>query len=348
MGNEEEAKEKKRILTKLTGFTGSGYRGIQSDEDYVSDYSGSNMQIQRQESDKKNNSKNKNSQPTEEEEEEEIEEEEEVEEEVENNEEEISEKPTVEETVIEDSDNKVPYTFYWSEGGTNVKVTGTFSNWKETYKMAKDPSDQVFKITIKLKKSKHEYKFIVDDKWKYSNKQPKINDGRGNTNNFIDLTNYRSSKRSSNHDKKEGVKKTKIIKKIKKIHKKINKKKEDQKIKNTINENNKMTGGYGCVFPKREELNEETKPTQDAYMDCFRMDEATNQGIIGRAKFLKYKKNDCYNGDKSYEDLLYSPHVNLNHTLTACNDEDNLLHIGLSHRFRDKDCTFIYYSHLNQ
>ena len=27
--DEEEAKEKKRILTKLSGFTGSGYRGIQ-------------------------------------------------------------------------------------------------------------------------------------------------------------------------------------------------------------------------------------------------------------------------------------------------------------------------------
>ena len=102
------------------------------------------------------------------------------------------------------------------------------------------------------------------------------------------------------------------------------------------------------MFPNKDQLNDEIKETHEAFKDCFIMDEATNQGFIGRAKFLSYKKEDCYNGEKSYVPLLYSPHVNLNHTLTTCYDEENLMHVGLSHRFRDKDCTFIYYSHINE
>ena len=108
--------------------------------------------------------------------------------------------------------------------------------------MAKDPKDQVFKITIKLKRGKHEYKFIVDDQWRCSNEKPKINDGKGNINNFIDLTNYQTSKRSSNQDKNVVVKKKHIIKKIKKIHKKNSKKKDkiiDEKKKENKNENKK-------------------------------------------------------------------------------------------------------------
>lgn len=341
MGNEEEAKEKKRVLTKLTCFAGSGYRGIQSDDDYVSEYS-SNFQLSKPDTKeisygfKKNKHLEGSSGEEEEETEEEIEEEEE-----------ISEKPTMEETVTSE-DNEIPYIFHWNEGGTNVKLIGSFSKWKETYTMTQDPKDKIYKITLKLKRGKYEYKFIVDDKWRYSTNQQKIKDPRGNTNNFIDLTDYNIIKNLKNSiNNKQVTKKVIIKKKIKKLRKKRNKSKKKRNIEDNNEENIEKTGGYGCIFPRRNTFTEDANSKQDNYKDCFKINEGSNQKYIGREKYFKYKKNECFNGEKSFLPLLYSPHVNLNHTLTKCNNGENLVEIGLSSRFRDKDCTFVYYSHLD-
>ena len=348
MGNEEEAQEKKRILTKLTGFTGSGYRGLQSDDDYNSEFSTSNLQIEKKDSIKnkiQQNSENNNEKKLNIDDEEE---ESEVEEEIEEQEE-ISEKPTIEETVNEENEYFINHTFLWNEGGKNVKITGTFSNWKERFEMIKDPVDQSFKLTLKLKKIKYEYKFIVDGKWKYSKKQKIIRDKRGIKNNFIDLSTENNQKHQINEEKKivkKIIKKIKKIKKLKKIKNKSQKKIEESS-KNSIIEQQNLPK-YGCIFPEKKELNEETKIVQESYMDYFIMNNESNQKFIGRDKFLKYKINDCYNGEKSFIPLLYSPHVNLNHTLTVYEKDDDLLQVGLTSRFRDKDCTFVYYSHLNQ
>ena len=48
-----------------------------------------------------------------------------------------------------------------------------------------------FKCDINLPRQEIYFKFIVDDKWVFSNNYDKKDDGHYNINNYIDLTNYK-------------------------------------------------------------------------------------------------------------------------------------------------------------
>ena len=93
------------------------------------------------------------------------------------------------------------YTFIWDEGGENVKLIGSFSNWKQKYEMEKDEKDGVYKFSLPLNNEIYQYKFIVDGIWKCSKNQETIDDGKGNINNILDLT------KIINKPKDEGKKK---------------------------------------------------------------------------------------------------------------------------------------------
>jgi len=64
---------------------------------------------------------------------------------------------------------------------------------------------------------------------------------------------------------------------------------------------------------------------------------------VGEDKYYKYVDKESFTEEKSYRNLLYSPHVNLNHTFTFCDNKD-ILQVGLIYIFRNKDCTMVYYS----
>ena len=115
----------------------------------------------------------------------------------------------------------------WKEGGTSVKLVGSFNKWKDQIIMDKDPVDNVFKYKLKLKRDKYEYKFIVDNVWKFSRQQGMKSDERGNTNNYIDLTNYKMSKNNIKNSRTK--KRKKKVKKIKKEEAEERKEKDDNK-----------------------------------------------------------------------------------------------------------------------
>ena len=94
-------------------------------------------------------------------------------------------------------------------------------------------------------------------------------------------------------------------------------------------------------------MNTEAPVTQELYLKSFFINEATNQEYIGEKNYFKFSNRESYTEEKSYRNLLFSPHINLNHTISFCDNKD-ILQIGLSHRFRNKDCTLVYYSRLNQ
>ena len=100
------------------------------------------------------------------------------------------------------STTEIIYTFIWDEGGTNVKVTGSFVNWATSFDMTYYPDEKLFKYKITLSKDKHSFKFIVDGIWKCSQKYQMVKDNSNNTNNFIDLTNYIEPKNSETKKKK--------------------------------------------------------------------------------------------------------------------------------------------------
>jgi 5'-AMP-activated protein kinase regulatory beta subunit len=229
----------------------------------------------------------------------------------------------------------VPYMFTWDEGGKEIKITGTFGKWTTFYEMQYDPKEKIFKCLINLPREKHEYKFIVDGIWRYSKKQQIKKDDKNNTNNFIDLTNYTSEKKTKNKSSKGDVKdmKEKIKKHIKKEKnkKKIIKKKRDR--------------GYGLVYPNKDALNSEAPMVPQDYHEKFLIDTHTNQNFIGRSKFLSYKITEPFTEEKSYKTLMIGPHININHSL-KCIRKKNLLEMGINFRFRDKNCTLVYYSHV--
>ena len=221
------------------------------------------------------------------------------------------------------NNDKVEYTFIWEEKCNLAKVIGSFNNWKDQLLMTYDPKDNLYKYKIELKRDKYEYKFIIDNAWKFSSHQQTKNDGKGNINNFIDLTNYKINTNNAQTTKKVKKIKKKKIKKIEKVE------------------------SYGVLFPTKDELNTEAPITQELYLKSFYINEATNQDKIGNKLFLSDFNTESYTEEKSYRNLLFSPHVNLNHTMNFCDNKD-ILQVGLSYRFRNKDCTLVYYSRLNK
>ena len=305
MGNEPEGNDKKKILTNKSSFNKSNCREIQDSDSKNASKEDIKKAISKQYISDSNEEKNEAD-----------EERDKSNDNIEYNKENYNSNQNVEPSYAE-------YTFIWKEGGKNVKLVGSFNNWKNKIEMNKDNSDNYFKYKLKLKRDKYEYKFIVDNVWKYSKQQKTKTDERGNTNNFIDLTNY-------NLSKKDIHKITKKKRKIKKLKKEIEKEKVD---------------GFGLIFPQKEELNTDPPIAQELYLKSFYINEATNQKNVGKKQFFKYINIESFTEEKSYRSLLYSTHVNLNHTLTFC-EEKQILQVRLTYRFRNKDCTLVYYSRL--
>eukprot|EP01098_Paradermamoeba_levis_P015620 TRINITY_DN802_c0_g1_i1.p1 TRINITY_DN802_c0_g1~~TRINITY_DN802_c0_g1_i1.p1 ORF type:complete len:248 (-),score=55.45 TRINITY_DN802_c0_g1_i1:281-1024(-) len=87
------------------------------------------------------------------------------------------------------SQNGIPTVFNWAHGGRQVFVTGSFNNWKE--KLPLNRSDKDFTLIQNLPAGQYQYKFIVDGKWKYDPDQPTVCDPLGNTNNLIEVKEYK-------------------------------------------------------------------------------------------------------------------------------------------------------------
>lgn len=138
----------------------------------------------------------------------------------------------IEEVIQDLNDINKNFIFTWSEGGNDVKITGSFSDWKVQYQMTKDPKDQIFKLELPLKNEIYQYKFIVDNSWKCSKNYPIIDDGYGNINNILDNTKNESvqSKEISTTKKK---KKPKRVDTNKTKTRDSSKKKESKKLLNS-------------------------------------------------------------------------------------------------------------------
>ena len=176
------------------------------------------------------------------------------------------------------------YTFTWEEGGNNVKLIGTFSNWKDTYDMKKDMQDNIHKVSIPLNNEIYYYKFIVDGEWKYAKNQQIKEDNDGNINNILDLTNFFFNFNSDPH-------------------------------------NNNIIG----------------KP--------FNLNNESKQDKLGNPKYYDFEERNFYSSYKSYLGISGYRHNILQHILLPKNFENSFdIKIGLSHRYREKATTIIYYN----
>lgn len=234
----------------------------------------------------------------------------------------------------DDSKNiKINYLFIWNEGGNQVKITGSFFDWKIKFDMSKDPKDNIFKCQIPLDNKIYEFKFVVDDEWKCSNKYPIKEDNSGNMNNILDLTNY--------NEKKEEHKKNKSEKKVTKVEKENNKeiKKENEINKNKIK---KVESIYSSHYPSNENIIPIPIPNK-RYYRSFKLEQFSNQNHIGKKEFYEYYQRFFCSFESSSKPIFILGHNNLNHLITYKSKKMMNLKNCMSFRFREKACTFIYY-----
>lgn len=235
--------------------------------------------------------------------------------------------------------NKNLYTFTWDEGGNDVKLIGSFSNWKDKFQMEKDEKTHIFKFSLPLANDKYQYKFIVDGVWKCSKKQKTTDDGKGNINNFLDLTNTKP---------KEDIKKKTSNKKKEKSQKKKSKIKEKKKSENKNNNSNKpkkkdkRKREYGNDYPDPIQL---TEPNHSEIIaKSFNINNESRQHKFGNPRYFKYTQYNSNSSQKSYMNLYHYRHTILNHILFLKKIKNkSKVKIGISYRFREKATTLIYY-----
>ena len=241
----------------------------------------------------------------------------------------------VEEVVQDLNDIRKNFIFIWSEGGNDVKITGTFSDWKVQYQMTKNPKDQIFKLELPLKKEIYQYKFIVDNVWKYSKNNPIIDDGFGNINNILDNTKNEEVKSKEKSTTKK-IKKPKRVSTNKTKTRDSSKKKESKKI---INSNSI----YQCKYPS-DCILPQSLPNK-RYYESFKLDNFSNQCSIGKKKYYNFYDNNRLSFGASSKSIFILGHINLNHLISAKNSGKNMLKNSMSFRYREKASTFIYYKY---
>ena len=70
-----------------------------------------------------------------------------------------------------------------SQGGNSVYVTGSFNAWGERIPLRRSGNDCV--VCLNLLPGTYQYKFIVDNEWRFAPDQPTVRDEMGNINNCV-------------------------------------------------------------------------------------------------------------------------------------------------------------------
>lgn len=176
-------------------------------------------------------------------------------------------------------DLKVPTQFEWKEGGKIVYVTGNFSNWSQWFMMSKNITNNYFELTLELPRGNHQYKFIVDNVWKFSKHFPTCSDGKGNINNIID-TNL-------------------LISPVKRLETPL-----EARRSITIDE-------YNEYIPKKSELNTDAPIVPLHYSKSYFIDNNTTQMNIGMPEFLIFNDRNNFSENNSFKNVTNPPHINL-------------------------------------
>ena len=225
-----------------------------------------------------------------------------------------------------------PFKFEWKGLGTRVVLAGSFlEKWTKYEPMIKNPQNEVFEKIINLPKTKHFFKFIVDNKWVCSNQYPITMDNSNNRNNVIDLSNYIPPKELIQREEfKKGESKPKKSK--------------------AIMLNMKDNTKYNCKYPYSHELNSEAPGTIINYQPSFNLDYQSNQRLIKKIvkkRYVNFKIKNTLNENITYKKILPFPHEKLVHFCQSINDlnnwKNNYLRGCTTIRNKHKFLTIVYY-----
>lgn len=237
------------------------------------------------------------------------------------------------------SSKKYPFKFEYKGNGKSVLLAGSFlDNWANIKVMVKNSNNDTYERVVYLPKAKHQFKFIVDNKWVCSDQYPTMPDERGIINNFIDLTNYVPP---------ENLLKDELIKKLGRNEpEKMNK--DNKEI------NNKNNDYTSTKMPRFNELNMIPPNIIQHYIPRFNLNYQSNQNRIGRKKYLKYTERNLKTENNTYKKILVFPHEKLMHCCPNMNDLDikennksNYFRICTTIRNKHKFLTAVYYKPKN-
>ena len=258
-----------------------------------------------------------------------------------------------EEKINSIKNNRVPTMFEWSFKGNSVYLTGSFCNWKEFFLMKKDENGK-FRLILDLNKGFHQYKFKIDNEWKYNINFPIINDN-GFINNYIDTSNWEIKGEYENEEINKSLFSTSDIDLINYMKEKdINLKLSEQFYNANIN--------YCNYIPLKDELFKVAQqfPYQ-CIIDCINKeikineeDKENNNNISEKNKLVKNKNikkyknyyNNINNINKDNKMILYSikfMHEQINHLHIKKIKNNNPMKISIISRYKLKFTTFLYY-----
>ena len=239
-------------------------------------------------------------------------------------------------SIKESKDKKFPFKFEWKGNGKSVLLAGSFlDNWNNIKVMVKNNNTETFERVIYLPKTKHQFKFIVDNKWICSNQYPTVADERGNINNFIDLTNYIPPENLLNEEKKKKGE----LNQINLLN--------QSTTANNKNINYNKNNDYTTKMPSIGELNMIPPNIIKHYLPKFDINYQSNQKKIGKKNYLKYKEKNLMDENNTYKKILVFPHEKLMHLCPNINylnpKENNYMKICTTTRNKHKFLTTVYY-----
>ena len=221
--------------------------------------------------------------------------------------------------------NKIPITFEWELGGNTVYLTGNFCHWNQFFLMDKNPNGKNV-LTLYLNKGLIQYKFKVDDEWRYNEKFPVIDDN-GNKNNYIDTTNWEISVEKSEETTNSNT---------------------DSSFRQFDNKSNSLNpefqnakNHYSNYFPKINEMNESTIKIPEQYKNNINSDIKTEnseeENIFG--------ENSSYKSIKpvSQEKINHMNYKIKNNNKVINNKNEVSIVCSIVCRHRLKFTTFVYY-----
>ena len=240
---------------------------------------------------------------------------------------------------------KVPTLFEWSFKGNSVYLTGSFCNWKEFFLMKKDETG-IYRLILDLNRGFHQYKFKIDNEWKYNINFPLCND-HGFINNYIDTSNWEINGEYENEEIYPSFFSTSDIDIMNYMKEKdINLKLSKEFINSTVN--------YCNYKPLKVELFTAQQFPYRRIMDCINCqininkDEKNYQDKIIRNTGKNEEKNKDEKTIQDKEDnvILYynkNMHEQINHLHLKKIKNGKIMKISIVSRFKLKFTTFIYY-----
>ncbi len=75
--------------------------------------------------------------------------------------------------------------FRWEEGGDDVQLVGSFTDWMVPIRMVKSTTSGEFSVKVLLCEGHHQYRFLVDGRIRVATHQANVHDALGNINNVV-------------------------------------------------------------------------------------------------------------------------------------------------------------------